>query len=99
MSNLQQHHPKNCFVFEFGSAFFFSINKIDNAESLFYDWEFLGYVCILFKVENERSTPALVAEIVNINDTSLVTCGKFSVRPVDLRYNLMSIKYLAHFYV
>lgn len=50
-------------------------------------------------MENERSTPALVAEIVNINDTSLVTCGKFSVRPVDLRYNLMSIKYLAHFYV
>lgn len=61
-------------LLNFGQLLFL-INKIDNTESLFCDWKFLKYVCILFKAENERSELTPVARIVKIKDDNSVIFG------------------------
>lgn len=58
---------------------FFLINKINNNENHFCDWEFLKSMFMPFKEENERLAPVHVAGVVRIKHAYLVTCGKLLI--------------------
>jgi hypothetical protein len=56
-----------------------------NPESLFCDCEFLRYVLILFRAENDLSADALVAGIIKIKLTSFEASGSASFSSLVIR--------------
>lgn len=57
---------------------YFSFDNIDNDERRSCSWNFFDEFLILLSAENERSSDALEAGIVSVNEINFVACDKFS---------------------